>query len=167
MIRHPHNDALSDIAAHGSSARLGAFFDMRELRVAPDFDFLFASTVEVRNVGQAKTVTAAGGAFTRTRARTSAIGEAIERLGLCTYRGDLVEWSAFDDLRGRALDPRRCLHYPDEVYQRAELGIARFAPGDVGAWMPATTAARASWNVVVVFPTPPFWLQTARMRAVT
>jgi ribosomal protein S12 methylthiotransferase accessory factor len=134
---HPPNDALGEIAVRCKSPRLGPFYEHRELRVLPDFDFLFASTVEVCNVAQEKLVTAAGGAFTRLRASTSAIGEAIERLGLCTYPSERVIWSPYAALMGGALDPQSCLHYPEDVYQRPEFGIARYSPDTFGAWISA------------------------------
>lgn len=137
MSHHPPNDALSEIAVRYKSPRLGPFYEIRDLRVIPDFNFLFASTVEICNISQGKPVTAAGGAFTHLRASTSAIGEAIERLGLCTYPSEQVIWSPYTDLVGYALDPQSCLHYPEDVYQRPDLGIARYSPDTIGAWISA------------------------------
>lgn len=138
MNHYPPNDALYEIAVRCKSPRLGTFYELHDLRVLPDFDFLFASTVEVCNVSQGKSVTAAGGAFTHLRASTSAIGEAIERLGLCTYPSERIIWSSYTSLAGHALDPQSCLHYPEDVYHRPDLGIARYSPDTIGAWILAT-----------------------------
>ncbi len=144
----PSNDALKELAVRCTSPRLGFFSDLRDLRVLPDFNFLFASTVEVCDVAQSKPVTAAGGAFTRWRARASAAGEAIERLGLCTYPSERIIWSSYVALDEPALDPQSCLHYSEDVYQRPELGFARYSPDADGAWISARNITTGESNYV-------------------
>lgn len=124
--------------ARVESARVGLVTRVREHRAGAGFDGFFAFSAEVVVGGERTQV--GGGGFERARAHASALGEAIERIGLRSVRSERLVAGSFAGLGERALDPARLLHYRDDVVAGGDLGIAPYTPTRPGLWYPA-------WNL--------------------
>lgn len=68
-----------------------------------------------------------------------ALGEAIERYGLGIYREAELIRGSFDDLAGRAVDPRRLIFFAEDQYTWPGFPFARFDPSQPLSWVSGTS----------------------------
>lgn len=76
-----------------------------------------------------------GAHVTRMGALWAAVGEAIERYASGVYCEDDVVSAPFEDVAGRALDPREMITFSDEQYASEGFQFARFDPHITRGWV--------------------------------
>jgi len=121
--------------ASAAVGRLGPLDAVIHQRTPPDFDFLHAVTVVIRQPHGNKDVVAAGGSFTRLRAEAAAFGEALERHALGGGRPTGTWPMAQDRPAGQHICPSELLHFPEALYGRADMGLSKPSPGQPLYWL--------------------------------
>lgn len=131
--RHP---PFINAAIPGLVGRVGPFSKLEYQRTPSDYDFLHAMIVRLHPFGVLEEGLAAGGGFTPRRARTAALGEAIERCALRQHNPRNTRIARADDpTLGRHIDPTTLLHYPPAAYAQNATGLVRFQPCDAIHWI--------------------------------
>ncbi|MEI6043685.1 MAG: YcaO-like family protein [Chloroflexota bacterium] len=125
--------------------RLGPITSVRTHRVSNDYAYLHVVTASVRdpagpNNEPLAEIIAAGGGLTNTRARSAAIGEAIERLSLSRFQPEQAASPTtsgpanrsikccYDELKGEGVNPQSLIHYPTTIYNQPAISLQPYDP---------------------------------------
>ncbi len=132
-------------------SRLGPFERATILRTPPDHDFLYAVTIALLDSGNRRPKVAAGGGLSFGRARSAAMGEAIERHAVRNWAARKTRLLEASRIPEAHVEPRSLLHYPDAAFAGNSAPLERHDSDEPIYWLEGTGTSRGHLVLVPAF----------------